>query len=69
MSAFGRKSLRDATEGEDCLHRSQYTGLGDAKGLGSTLREDSMLVKATEWPMVVVGTKSYGKWRLNKFKQ
>ena len=64
LSAFGRKPVRNATEGRNRLSRSQQTGLGAQKTLGSTVKEDTMSVNEAEGPRWSRGTKSYGKCRL-----
>ena len=63
LSAFGRETVRNATEGRNRLPWSQQTGLGAEKRLEGTVRKDIMSVKETEWSRWSRGTKSYGKCR------
>jgi hypothetical protein len=49
---------------EGILPRSQEAGLGAAKRLDSTVREDKMMANETEWPAMVAGRRSYGKCRI-----
>jgi hypothetical protein len=44
--------------------RSQEAGVGAGKRLEGTVREDTRLVNETEWPAMVCGRMSHGKYHL-----
>jgi hypothetical protein len=69
LSAFGRKSVRNRTDGRNRLPRSQEASLGAAKRLDGTVREDKMLVNEIGWPAMVAGRMSYGKCQVKEFAQ
>jgi hypothetical protein len=60
LSAFGRESVPNATEGGNHLPWSQQTGLGAEKRLDRTVRKDIMSVNETKCRATVAGAGHMG---------